>query len=240
MRTLLVVFAILIMAGSCIFIDSESVKGNGNITVEERKGLNAHRIRLAGFMDVELSQGSGTEVKVEADENLQQYIMTEMEDDVLVVKMRSNIRFINSERLKIYITTDRLEQLTLSGSGNITGTNKFTGSEHLKLRVSGVGDLKLDFNTPELEAEISGSGSLVLSGETKDAKIQINGVGDCNAETMKAENATVKISGSGDVKIFADNKLDVTIRGIGSVYYKGAASVSQKISGSGEVKRLEE
>jgi hypothetical protein len=240
MRTLLVVFAILIMAGSCIFIDSESVKGNGNITVEERKGLNAHRIRLAGFMDVELSQGSGTEVKVEADENLQQYIITEMEDDVLVVKMRSNIRFINSERLKIYITTDRLEQLTLSGSGNITGTNKFTGSEHLKLRVSGVGDLKLDFNTPELEAEISGSGSLVLSGETKDAKIQINGVGDCNAETMKAENATVKISGSGDVKIFADNQLDVTIRGIGSVYYKGAASVSQKISGSGEVKRLEE
>jgi len=228
------------MASSCIFIDSESVKGNGIISVETRKGLNAHRIRLAGFMDVELTQGSGTEVKVEADENLQQYIITEMEDDVLVIKMRSNIRFINSERLKIYITTDRLEQITLSGSGNIVGTNKFTGSDRLKLRVSGVGDLKLDLNTPELEAEISGSGSLVLSGETKDARIQINGVGDCNAETLKAENATVKIAGSGDVKVFADTNLDVTIRGVGSVYYKGAATVSQKISGSGEVKRLEE
>ena len=76
----------------------------------------------------------GTEIKVEADENLQPYIITEMEDDVLVIRMRSNIRFINSERLKIYITTDRLEQLTLSGSGNISGTNKFTGSDHLKLR----------------------------------------------------------------------------------------------------------
>lgn len=240
MRILLVIFAMQITAASCIFIDSKSVKGNGIISVEERKGLNAHRIKLAGFMDVELTQGSSTEVKVEADENLQQYIITEMEDGILVIKMRSNIRFINSERLKIYITTDRLEQLTLSGSGNITGTNKFTGSEHLKLRVSGVGDLKLNFNTPELEAEISGSGSLVLSGETKDAKIQINGVGDCNAETLKAENATVKIAGSGDVKVFADANLDVTIRGIGSVYYKGAATVSQKINGSGEVKRLEE
>lgn len=240
MRTLLVIFAILVMAGSCIFIDTESVKGNGVISVEKRKGLNAHRIRLAGFMDVELTQGNGTEVRVEADENLQRYIITEMEDDVLVIKMRNNIRFINSERLKIYITTDRLEQLTLSGSGNISGTNKFTGSDRLKLRVSGVGDLKLDLNTPELEAEISGSGSLVLSGETKNAKIQINGVGDCNAETLKAENATVKIAGSGDVKVFADTNLDVTIRGVGSVYYKGAATVSQKISGSGEVKRLEE
>jgi len=240
MRTLLVGLAIMAMSVSCVFIDTETVKGDGNVTVEERKGLTAHRIRLSGFMDVELTQGSETAVKVEADDNLQEYIITEMEDDVLVVKMRSNIRFINSDRLKIYITTDRLEQLTLSGSGNITGTNKFTGANHLKLRVSGVGDMKLDFNTPELEAEISGSGSLVLSGETKDAKIQINGVGDCNAEAMKAENATIKISGSGDVKVFADNNLDVTIRGVGSVYYKGAATISQKISGSGEVKRLQE
>lgn len=240
MRTLLVVLTICVMAGSCIFMDSERVKGNGIISVEERGGLNAHRIKLAGFMDVELTQGSGTQVKVEADENLQQYIITEMEDDILVIRMRSNIRFINSERLKIYITTDRLEQLTLSGSGNISGTNKFTGSDHLKLRVSGVGDLRLDLNTPKLEAEISGSGSLALTGETKDAKIQINGVGDCDATELKAENATVKIAGSGDVKIFADNNLDVTIRGVGSVYYKGAASVSQKISGSGEVKRMQE
>lgn len=240
MRIFLLVMTILVMAGSCVFVNTESVKGNGNVTVENRKGLKAHRIRLAGFMDVELKQGSGTEVRVEADENLQEYIITEMEEGVLVVRMRSNIRFINSERLKIYITTDRLEQLTLSGSGNIIGTNKFTGSDRLKLRLSGVGDLKLDFNTPELEAEISGSGSLSLTGETKDAKIQINGVGDCNAEMLKAENAVVKIAGSGDVKIFAENNLDITIRGVGSVYYKGAASISQKISGSGEVKRLEE
>ena len=228
------------MAGSCIFIDSRSVKGNGNIITEQREGLVAHRIRLAGFMDVELSQGSATTVKVEADENLQEYIITEMEEGVLVVKMRSNIRFINSERIKIYITTDKLEQLTLSGSGNITGTNKFTESDRLKLRLSGVGDLKLDLNTPELDAELSGSGSLALSGETRDAKIQINGVGNCDAENLKAENASVKIAGSGDIRIFADTKLDVTIRGNGSVYYKGAAAVSQKVSGNGEVKRIEE
>ncbi|MFN3666346.1 MAG: head GIN domain-containing protein [Sediminibacterium sp.] len=240
MRTLLVILAIMVTAASCIFLDGERVTGNGNITVEDRVGLNAHRIKLAGFMDVELRQGTGTEVKVEADDNLQEYIITEMDEGVLVIKTRNNVRMINSERIKIYITTDRLELLTLSGSGNIIGMDKFTGSDRLKLRVSGVGDLKLDLNTPELEAEISGSGSLALSGETRDAKITINGVGNCNADNLKAENATVKISGSGDVKIFADSKLDITIRGVGSVYYKGEASVSQKISGSGEVKRLEE
>lgn len=239
MRRFLVAVAIISLANSCIFLDKR-VKGNGIVTVEERGGLQAHKIKLAGFMDVELSQGTGTIVKVEADENLQEYIITKMEDDVLVIKMRNNINFINSNRLKVYITTDRLEQLSLSGSGNIIGTNKFTGADQLKLRVSGVGDLKLDLNSPALDASISGSGSLQLTGETRDAKIQISGVGDCNASNLKAENATVKIAGSGDVKIFADRKLDISISGIGSVYYKGAASISQKISGNGEVKRLEE
>ena len=50
----------------------------------------------------------------------------------------------------------------------------------------------------------------------------------------------MKISGSGDVKIFADNKFDVSISGIGSVYYKGEAVISQKVSGSGEVKKLQQ
>jgi hypothetical protein len=239
MRSFLLAMAIITLANSCIFW-GERVKGNGIVTVEERTGLQAHKIKLAGFMDVELSQGAGTTVKVEADENLQEYIITKMEDGVLVIKMRNNVNFINSNRMKVYITTDRLEQLSLSGSGNIIGTNKFTGADQLKLRVSGVGDLKLDLNSPSLDASISGSGSLQLAGETRDAKIQISGVGDCNASNLKAENATVKIAGSGDVKIFADTKLDISISGIGSVYYKGAANVSQKISGSGEVKRLEE
>lgn len=240
MRIFLLLTAILTLTISCRFNSSKKVKGNGNITIEERSGLEARKIRLTGFMDVELTQGTGTTVKVETDENLQKYIITEMDDDVLVVRMKTNIRFINSERLKVYITTDKLELLQLSGSGSIVGMNKFTGADRLKLRVSGVGDLKLETNTPELDAQISGSGSLVLSGETKDARIQISGIGDCNAEALKAENASVKISGSGDVKIFADSKLDVSISGIGSVYYAGEAMVTQKVSGNGKVKRIEQ
>lgn len=240
MRIFFITVAFVALLGSCVFIGSKRVKGNGNVTVEERTGLTAKKIHLKGFMDVELTQGEGTTVKVEADENLQEYIITEMEGDELVVRMRGNINFITSEKLKVYITTAKLEQLKLSGSGNIVGMNKFTGSDRLKVSVSGVGDLRLETNTPELEAKISGSGSLVLLGETRDAKIQISGIGDCNAEELKAENASVKISGSGDVKIFADNKLDVSISGIGSVYYRGEAVVSQKVSGSGEVKRIQQ
>ncbi len=241
MRKLLLLSVLMVFMSACIFSNSKRVKGNGNIIQEDRTGLTANKIKLAGFMDVEITQGSTNKVVVEADDNLQQYIITEMnEDDVLEIRMRNNISFITDNNVKIIITTTRLDQLTLSGSGNITGMNKFTGSDKVRLRISGVGDIKLDLNTPELDADISGSGSLKLTGETRETQLTINGVGDCDAAGLKTEKAKVKISGSGDAKIFAEESLDVTIRGVGSVYYKGAAAVTQSISGSGEIKRLPE
>jgi hypothetical protein len=49
----------------------------------------------------------------------------------------------------------------------------------------------------------------------------------------------VTIAGNGDVKVFADNSLDINIAGSGSIYYKGAATVKQRVIGSGEVRRIE-
>ncbi|MDE3254056.1 MAG: DUF2807 domain-containing protein, partial [Bacteroidota bacterium] len=101
------------------------------------------------------------------------------------------------------------------------------------------GDMQLEINTPSLESEIAGSGTLTLTGETRDQRIQISGVGNYKAEDLKSENATVRIAGSGDVKVFAANTLDIRIAGVGSVYYKGDPTIKQSVSGSGDVKRIE-
>lgn len=241
MRKLLLAVGLMMLLGSCDILDTKRIKGSGIVVTEERSGLVANRIRLAGFMDVELTQGNEHKVEVEADDNLQKYIRTYMnEDGVLVIKMEDNIRFVNVGSLKVYITTPRLDQVTLSGSGDIVGMNKFTGSDKVKLKISGIGDIKLALNAPEVEVDISGSGSLYLSGETREAKFTINGIGDCDAAALKAEHATVKIAGNGDARVFADATLDVNIKGIGSVYYKGDATVKQQIAGNGDVKRLSE
>lgn len=241
MRKLTLVLSLIVLLGSCNILDTKRVKGSGVVVTEERTGLVANRIKLAGFMDVELTQGNDHKVVVEADDNLLKYIRTYMnEDGVLVIKVEDNIKFANIGDLKVYITTNRLDQITLTGSGDIVGMNKFTGSDKVKLKISGIGDIKLALNAPEVEADISGSGSMYLSGETREAKFSINGIGDCDAAALKAEHASVKIAGNGDARVYADATLDVKIKGIGSVYYKGGATVNQQIAGNGSVKKLTE
>ena len=228
-----------ITCSSCNWMGFRRIKGNGIISTENRNINRAVNIKLAGSYDVEITQGPVTSLKVEADENILPYIITQDEGGYLVIKSRNNYSFSTEHNIKVYITTDKLERVHMAGRGNITGKNKFTGGNKLELKIAGSGDINMEVNTPDIEADIAGSGSMTLSGETKDERIKISGVGDYNADQLKAESANVKIAGSGNVKVFADLNLDVSIAGVGSVYYKGAPSIKQHIAGSGEVKKIE-
>lgn len=236
---LLFLAATLLLFSSCRWMGYKRIKGNGNIITQDRNVNRAERVSLKGSYDVEITQGPVTSVKVEGDENLLSYIFVNEEDGYLTIKSKEHVNLVSDNPIKIYITTPKLEQVNLSGSGNIIGRSKFTGGDKLGLRISGSGDITLETNTPKVEAEISGSGSMTLSGETQSQNIRISGVGDYKAEGLKSEKTVVRIAGSGDVRVFADVELDINIAGAGSIFYKGNAAVKQSIAGSGEVKKIE-
>ncbi len=223
----------------CDLIHFKRIEGSGNRVTETRPIAHAEKIRLGSIFDVELAKGPVTSVKVEADDNILPYVVTRMEDGFLVLQLRDHIHIGHSAGIKVYITTNELDELRLSGSGNIVGKGKFTGADKLKVRVSGIGNMNLDVNTPEVDAEISGSGSLTLSGETRSEQVRISGIGSYKGEDLKAESVKVRISGAGNARVFADKDLDIHVSGIGSVYYKGSASITQSISGTGSVHKID-
>jgi hypothetical protein len=237
-RILLFLTALTLICASCR-LRYKRITGNGNLTTQDRHISNAQKIKLSGSYDVEITQGPIVSVKVEADDNLLPYIETREESGFLVIDSRQHVNISTQNTIKVFITTPRLEQVNVAGSGNVVGKTKFTDGSKLILNIGGSGDINLEVNTPQVEARIGGSGSMTLKGETQNEHISIGGSGDYNAEGLKAENATVKIAGNGDVKVFADVMLDVSIAGSGSIYYKGSATVKQHVIGSGEVKRIE-
>ena len=239
MRLHLTAFIFIIFFVSCFNPFHETINGNGNISTSERSLSAFEDIRCSGSYDVELTQGNSTSIKIETDENIQPYIITEINGDELNVHTKDDVNLRPSDKIKLFITTPKLEAFKLSGNGNILTTNKFTGGDHLDLDISGSGNIRFDVNTPTINSSISGSGDIYLTGETKDSKIEIAGSGNYHAEDLKAENATIRIAGSGDARLFAEGKLDISIAGVGNVYYKGNAEVTQNVAGSGKIKKLE-
>jgi len=232
-----IMFAIFTIP-SCDFINIETIHGNGNLTTVTRNVSGAVIIEAHSFFDVEIVHGSTPSVKIEADDNLIPYILTDNEDGKLVIHTKDHVGLSSNNKIKVYVTTDKVEGVSLSGSGNVTSDEKLTGADHMNLSITGSGSIKLELNTPGIEAHISGSGDINLSGEVKDSKVTITGSGDYKAADMQAENAEIHITGNGNVNVAASQKLEVHITGSGDVYYKGSPSIEQHITGSGSIKQL--
>jgi hypothetical protein len=238
MKQLLIVFCAIAFSISCRYSVGKRVNGNGNLTTETRDVSSSSKIKVKGSIDVELVPGDFM-VKVEADENLLQYILTEKEDGWLVIRQKNNVNIKTKNRLKVYVSLNEIDAIDISGSGDVKGIGKFKGGDRVNIDIAGSGDIELDVNTPKVNVDIAGSGTASLSGETKDANVEIAGSGNYRAEELMTESTSIDIIGSGDARVFADINLKAKVIGSGSVYYKGKANVRSNITGSGTVKPID-
>lgn len=215
------------------------VRGDGNITTQDRHENHFSGVKSYGSFDVFVSSGANYSIKVEADENLQQYIETRVEGDNLKIGTTRGVSLSPTKGLKVYITAPSFQELSTSGSGTIKGSGRLTADDRMELGIAGSGDIDADVKAKTVSLHISGSGSIALSGEANSLETSIAGDGDIHASRLQAEDATVHISGSGDVEVNVTKQLDIHIAGSGDVQYVGNPQISQHIAGSGDVRKLQ-
>ncbi len=218
---------------SCNFA-GETVEGNGNRKSETRNVGNTRKVNVVGDIDVFVGPGAPS-VTVEGDENILQFIETRTEDDWLNIKTRDHINIHSTNPVKAYVTAPEINGFKVTGSGNLTCNDKFSSSNNMSFSITGSGNIAANINAPAVNAGITGSGNMYLKGETRNVEITVTGSGNYDSPNLKAENATVKIMGSGDANLFADVTLKASIAGSGDVKYRGNATVNKNIAGSGSV-----
>lgn len=239
MRKIVLLGLIAVITFSCNVNMNKRIKGNGNVTTETREVDEITRIKIRGGINVDLVPGNSSSVKVEADENLQKYIIVKNEDGWLVVRTKDNVNLKSTNPIKVYVSADMINSISIAGSGNLHSEGKFTGAGKLEIDVAGSGDVDMDVNTPRVFVDIAGSGNVKLAGETKDARINIAGSGNYEAADLLTETTDIDIAGSGDAKVHADISLKADVFGSGNIYYRGKASVRSNSTGSGKVKPMD-
>lgn len=230
---------LLITASGCRDIFGKRIRGNGHVTTESRNISSFHSVDVSGAINVYVKYDSVSSVKVEADENLLEYIEVHNEDGTLHIHEADRVNLKPSRSIKVHVAGPDFKRFEASGACDIISENRVNGSEGILIDLSGASNIKMELKSPKVDAELSGAGKIELKGETKDFKVDGSGSTNIKCFELMAENVEVKISGAGDADVFASVKLDVRVSGAGSVRYKGDASVSQNISGAGSVKKVD-
>lgn len=234
MKNFLIVACIFMTISSCNVINGDMVTGNGNIRTEKRNTGDFRALKTSGSIDVEINNGDAYEVSVENDDNLLPYVVTEVHNGTLNVHYKDNTS-VNNDHAKVYVTVPYLDKVIASGSADITIRDVLKNSQKIEFSVSGSGNIKGQLDAPAVSVDISGSGNADLKGRTKDFDCSVSGSGDVNCGGLQSENATVKISGSGNAHVFASVHLTASIFGSGDIYYGGNPATEIHTSGSGSV-----
>jgi len=237
MKKLSILIAATLSITSCDVITGTGVTGNGNIQTEKRNTGNFNGVKSSGSIDIEINNGDACAVSVEDDDNILQYIVTEVHDGTLNVYYKDGYS-INNDHAKVYVTAPGLDKLSISGSGDITTQSTLKNSRKIEMNVSGSGNIKARVDAPAIDVSVNGSGNVGLTGHTRDLNCSVAGSGDVNCGALESENTTVKIAGSGSAHVFASVHLSATVVGSGNVYYRGNPSSPEiHTTGSGSVQQ---
>ncbi|MEO5947233.1 MAG: head GIN domain-containing protein [Chitinophagaceae bacterium] len=239
MKQRLLPFIVLVIISSCNYVGGERIRGNGNMKVENRTLSSFDAVNVSCNTDLYVKQDSIFSVRVEADENLMEYIITELDGNTLKIRSKDGVNLKSSSSIKVYVSGPSFNHFKASEASDIFSENKITSKEAIAIDISGASDVKMELMAPQIEANLSGASSLTLSGQTKDFKVDGSGSTDINCFDLQTENTVIKLSGSGNANVFASVKLDLRISGSADVRYKGNPTVSQKISGAGSVKKVD-
>ena len=237
MKYFLLFFNLSIIICSCD-LDANLIRGNGNVVTETRQVGEFHSIISKGSIDIEIMPSDSYGLEIQNDENLLEYMLTEVSDGVLEVKYKKGS--YSSDQAKVFITVPTLNEIKSSGSADIFIHGLLRNPQEINIKTSGSGNIAGEVDVPLVKAISSGSGNIELSGRTKTFICEIRGSGDVKCEDLKSENADISVKGSADVKVFASVSLKVSVAGSGNVYYSGnPPNPDINISGSGKVRRGE-
>ena len=193
--------------------NNKIIEGNGEPSTEERVVKNFSTISFSGAYNITIKCGSDKSVKITADSNILPIVKTETKSNNLHVTIKQSITTNND--IKVEIEIPDISSINLMGESIATVSK---------------------INNERFDISISGSGELTTRGSTKNTTLIIDGSGTIHNRYLNAEKAILKILGAGDAEVYAKDKLDITIEGMGNItYYGSPETINRNIMGMGSI-----
>jgi Putative auto-transporter adhesin, head GIN domain len=231
--------ASLLLLGSCLAVAAtaaacDPVNGIGQVVRKEIPVQEFTGIELKGSMDVVLTPSATRKVEVEAQGNLVDLVSIQVVRGIWTITTEKD--YTTNKPFVVHISTPSITSVNIYGSGGVASTGTFKEGE-VRLEVAGSGDLSVAFEATRIEAQVLGSGDIVLAGICEELEAVVKGSGDVSAKMLRAQQASARTFGSGDIALNVTNTLDAFVAGSGQITYAGdPGKVNTNVNGSGEVK----
>lgn len=223
---------------SCNFDISmgQGVTGNGNVTTVERDlTTDFNEIKVSRGLDVYLTQSNDLSLSVEADENLHDIIMTEVENGVLKIYATENIRRSSSK--KIMVSFKDVSNIKATSGSDVYSENTFA-VDNLELSTTSGADMEIDVNAKYVNCKSTSGSDLKITGKTDKLDAEATSGSDLKAGDLIAKVSNVKVTSGADITVNTSKELTAKASSGGDIkYYGNPEKVNKKEGASGNIRK---
>lgn len=216
---------ILVVAGI-----STAIAGNSDKT-EYRNVKNFNAVHVSAGIDLYLKMSDTEEVKIVANDDVIDKIITEVKDGTLHVYMKkSNWGSWNfNGTRKVYVSVKELNEIHSSSGSDVRSENTLTG-ENLEVKVSSGADVELDVIYKNFSLDTSSGSDAKISGKTKTFIAEASSGSDIKAASLESKIC----------KVNASSGSDITVNVADEIYAKASSGADIRYSGNPGVKDINE
>lgn len=166
---------------------------------------------------------------------------SDIKDHGFAVTAKNGELKISTDR-KIHFRTECFEVTvyancdSVSINGGIELLMDGVSTESLEIDVQGAVKAQIaDAHADSMSIKVDGAGEFDINGDVDTFSAEFNGAGELRAKELICKDASISISGAGDVEISCTGTLSTDISGVGSVGYYGSPTLSLNNSGAAAV-----
>lgn len=225
-KQLVIVFILGLSLTNC-----QNEKGNGIIIFQERNHAEPFsKIKVQQGLSVYITMDRKEKIEVEADENIQDLIKTEIKNGTLNIYCKKNI--YKSTAKNIHVSVTDLHEINASSGAYVVSENTLI-TNITSINANSGASINLQISTDSLFTK-SGSGATIeLKGKTKYLSIKSGSGSTVNAYELKTQDAAAKASSGSRIKITATENLSVYANSGGYITHQGNPKTIQKKEKSG-------
>lgn len=196
-------------------IHNDGIEGSGDMETRQLDLKDFTSIDVGGAFDLEITLGSKQKVTMTIDDNLW---------DNLEVEVRGHTLEIGWDK-------------SCSPDGDCTVVIVMEDLESMDIH--GAADVDIDqYHGESFSFNVSGAASLEMNGKVDNLDISVSGAGDIDTRDLMAKNVEVSVSGAGNANVYASERFEGRVSGVGSIDYWGDPDHQKtRVSGLGDISR---
>jgi hypothetical protein len=234
---LITTYLVLLFTTTSCFIDGMTGIRGSRVVVSEDRNISSdfESIKVQQGINLYLTQGKSTEISVEADDNIIDLLMTEVNNNELKIYFEKNV--YKAKARNVYLTANDISKIRTSSGARVKSENTLIAST-LDLDASSGSSMKIYVNADEVTSECSSGASIDVFGKTESFSASASSGSTIDADELESQNAIAKASSGANIDLNVSHKLTAKASSGGDIdFYGNPKEVNKNTSSGGSVSK---